>query len=121
MVLERLWSGLGIRSNKVGCHNQITGGGGGNRTLSRPFREMAATRDFRGQIEEGHRVATQLVVPVSPPESPTVLPSRGEILESGGNGVPTSACIDETYVSLTTQRPWVARIRLKILLGPAAH
>jgi hypothetical protein len=32
------------------------GGGGGYRTLCRPFQEMAAMRDFRGQIETGQRV-----------------------------------------------------------------
>ena len=32
------------------------GGGGGNRTLSRHFRETAATRYFRGQLEEGQQI-----------------------------------------------------------------
>ncbi len=64
------------------------GGGGGNRTLSRPFREIAVARDFRGKLVEQQAVRFQLVVPVSPLESPTVLPSLGEIVESCGNGVP---------------------------------
>ena len=67
------------------------GGGGGNRTRVPCFREMAATRDFRGQLDEGQGVRFQLVVPVSRQESPPVLPSRGEIVESGGNGVPSPA------------------------------
>jgi len=50
---------------------------------------MAAMRDFGDQLDEGQGVRFQLVVPVSPQESPPVLPSRGEIVESGGKGVPT--------------------------------
>jgi len=40
---------------------------------SRPFREMTATRDFRGQNGKGQRVAVQLVVPSSPLESSPVV------------------------------------------------
>jgi hypothetical protein len=67
------------------------GGGGGNRTLFCLFRETAAIRDFRGQLDEGRGLRIQLVVPVSPQESPPVLPSRGEIVECGGTGFPTPA------------------------------
>ena len=65
------------------------GGGGGNRTLSRPFREMAAMRDFRVQTEEGQRVNRNLLPCPIPLESSGVLPSLGEIVASGGTGVPT--------------------------------
>ena len=68
-----------------------SGGGGGNRTLSRPFRETAAARDFRDQIEEGQRVNRLLVALSRPLESPGVLLSLGEIVESGGRGVPAPA------------------------------
>jgi hypothetical protein len=64
-------------------------GGHGNRTRSRLFLEMAASGDFRGQLDQGQRVRFQLVVPVGPQESPQVLPSRGGIVESGGTGFPT--------------------------------
>ena len=52
-------------------------------------------RDFRGQIGTGQRVTANLLsppVPWSPLESPGVLPSRGEIVASGGTGVPTPSC-----------------------------
>ena len=64
--------------------------------------EAAGIEPYAGLFENRRRRATfvvnskqgkgfgfQLVVPVSPQESPTVLLSLGEIVESGGNGVPT--------------------------------
>ena len=51
MVLERLWSGLGIRFNKVGCHNQIAGGSLQQNTDNRrariyyPFHPLAGHTD----------------------------------------------------------------------------
>ena len=90
--LMGLFASLGsssVRADDLRWEVGFRGGGGGNRTLSRPFRETAATRDFRDQNGTGQRVTIQLVVLSSPLESPGVLPSRGEIVESGGTGVPT--------------------------------
>jgi hypothetical protein len=51
------------------------GGGGGNRTRSRPFRKIAATRDFRGKSKVGNEFRGNSLsspVPWSPLESPGV-------------------------------------------------
>jgi len=68
------------------------GGGGGNRTRVPCFGEMAAMRDFRVQTEEGQRVNRNLLPCPIPLESPGVLLSLGEMLASGGTGVPTPTC-----------------------------
>ena len=64
------------------------GGGGGNRTLCRPFRKTAASRDFRGHAKHGRRDDWYLLPCPIPLESPGVLLSLGEIVESGGKGFP---------------------------------
>ena len=48
----------------------------------------AAARDFRCEVRTGQRVNGHLLPCPIPLEFPGVLPSLGEIVESGGNGVP---------------------------------
>jgi hypothetical protein len=85
----RIWRAIACR------RRESNGGGGGNRTLCRPFPKMAAMSAFRGQSEQKEGVARQLVVLMSPRESPPVLPSLGEIVESGGKGVPPAVASRE--------------------------
>ena len=93
--LRSLTQGIRLAINRPAMSERSTGsresngGGGGNRTRGPCFREMAAMRDFRGQTGTRQRVNRYLLPCPIPLESSGVLTSLGEIVASGGTGVPT--------------------------------